>query len=521
MRKYLTCLVSTSEEYAPETILLLYALNTFLFLRIYAYSWVTDDAMITFRPILNVLSGIGPVYNLNERVQPFTSPLWFLLSTMLAALLKTNLYFLSIAMGLFFSLVFQYTLFAIFRRTGHTVAYITVILVLSFSEAFLSFQTSGLESSLTHCLLTVFYYYYLVYDGENKLYLLAGVGGLIMLNRMDEVFLIGPPLILLFIRDQTFWLKRCLYCGVAMLPLGLWSVFSIVYYGFLFPNTKYAKIASSASDTIALGLRYALDYLSAEMHVAVLLLATVAIYIAGARWVPFEGASKIRVLLGAIAIHIAYIVYVGGDFMRGRFFVPDLILVCLALLWMVDIRARTVQCILVASALAISAVSYAVAFRELDIPYMAPGVENERNFYKEYLALNTNPYKAYYNHPWAKVTQNLNALFGGTGSGTVIGMTGNRSYWIRRDIALIDPIGLTDAFIARLPVIDDRRTGHFLHDIPAEYYLERTQGKRIEKWKNPTYQELARKIEIIVSGPHLFTVERWKAMFWVWSRYGI
>jgi hypothetical protein len=42
-------------------------------------SWVGDDAYITFRALENFLHGYGPVFNVGERVQVFTHPLWFLL----------------------------------------------------------------------------------------------------------------------------------------------------------------------------------------------------------------------------------------------------------------------------------------------------------------------------------------------------------------------------------------------------------------------------------------------------------
>ena len=43
-----------------------------------ARAWITDDAFITFRVVEQLLAGHGPVYNVGERVQVFTHPLWFL-----------------------------------------------------------------------------------------------------------------------------------------------------------------------------------------------------------------------------------------------------------------------------------------------------------------------------------------------------------------------------------------------------------------------------------------------------------
>ena len=40
-------------------------------------AWVSDDAYIISRSIEQMFAGNGPVWNPHERVQVFTSPLWF------------------------------------------------------------------------------------------------------------------------------------------------------------------------------------------------------------------------------------------------------------------------------------------------------------------------------------------------------------------------------------------------------------------------------------------------------------
>ena len=46
---------------------------------------VTEDAFITFRVIDNALNGYGLVWNIGERVQPYTHPLWALLLLIFSA----------------------------------------------------------------------------------------------------------------------------------------------------------------------------------------------------------------------------------------------------------------------------------------------------------------------------------------------------------------------------------------------------------------------------------------------------
>lgn len=40
-------------------------------------AWITDDAAITIRTVLNFVNGYGPVFNIGERVQAYTHTLWF------------------------------------------------------------------------------------------------------------------------------------------------------------------------------------------------------------------------------------------------------------------------------------------------------------------------------------------------------------------------------------------------------------------------------------------------------------
>ena len=49
-------------------------------------AWVAEDAFITFRAVDNLLAGHGPVWNIGERVQVYTHPLWYLLLSIGTAL---------------------------------------------------------------------------------------------------------------------------------------------------------------------------------------------------------------------------------------------------------------------------------------------------------------------------------------------------------------------------------------------------------------------------------------------------
>ena len=55
-------------------------------------AWVAEDAFITFRAVDNLLAGHGPVWNIGERVQVYTHPLWYLLLSIGTALTGSSFY---------------------------------------------------------------------------------------------------------------------------------------------------------------------------------------------------------------------------------------------------------------------------------------------------------------------------------------------------------------------------------------------------------------------------------------------
>src|SRR5215510_6075738 len=55
-------------------------------------AWLSDDALITLRTVLNVTHGFGLRFNIDERVQTYTHPLWLGILTA-AYYVTSNVYF--------------------------------------------------------------------------------------------------------------------------------------------------------------------------------------------------------------------------------------------------------------------------------------------------------------------------------------------------------------------------------------------------------------------------------------------
>ena len=214
-------------------------------------AWTSDDAYITFRSIENFIHKYGPVYNIGERVQTFTHPLWFFtLSTAYYLALRIGsfvnwslLYYVCIFVSILISLLAVSVL--LFGIAHSARGALLAMLILFFSKAFVDFSTSGLENPLSHFLMALFLivFYNVVAEKFKKrsvgIFLLSFVASLMAVNRLDTFLFTIPALIYIFWMDPKANIFPML---IGQFPLILWEVFSLIYYGRLFPNTAYAKL---------------------------------------------------------------------------------------------------------------------------------------------------------------------------------------------------------------------------------------------------------------------------------------
>src|ERR1700693_600889 len=128
------------------------ALIALMFVVIVRTAWLSDDAEITLRCVMNFLNGYGPTFNIDERVQAYTHPLWFLLiavSTLITRNVFASTYILSIALSLA-------TLWLLVSRVATSFwAGMLAGTVLVLSKAYLDYSASGLENPLSSFLLVV------------------------------------------------------------------------------------------------------------------------------------------------------------------------------------------------------------------------------------------------------------------------------------------------------------------------------------------------------------------------------
>ena len=283
--------------------------------------WLSDDSYITLRVVYNFIHGYGLTWNTDERVQAYTHPLWMFCLSLIyfftheayysTLILSITISFISVAL-----LSFYLARSALLATLG--------IFVLAASKSFVDFSTSGLENPLSYLLIVVFMIvFYRTRGKKQSLMWLALIAGLATLNRMDTFLLFLPTLIAVFCQFPGWKSVRTVVLGFA--PFICWEIFSLCYYGFLFPNTAYAKLDTGVSSVQLLlqGIGYLISSFTFDPLIFVVMGASVVLLLQQRVW------KDLPVLLG-MGLYLLYTVKIGGDFMAGRFLTePFLIAVIL------------------------------------------------------------------------------------------------------------------------------------------------------------------------------------------------
>ena len=247
--------------------------------------------------------------------------MWFGLLTF-SRLISTDLYLNTIVISFGLWVI---TLRTLQRLAPNSVAFCTAILLCVASTAIHDYTSAGLENVLAYALLAYFLLQFvrLHRDTVQTGWAIGTLGrlclafGLIAVTRHDLLLLVLPP------AAYAVWTHRRLpstrrwyFVGAsALLPLAAWTLFSLVYYGFPWPNTAYAKLNTGIdrADLVVQGLRY--------LYVAVLHDAITPAIIGTAlalTCLTTRNAAYRFVGLG-IVLNLIYVVSIGGDFMLGRF----------------------------------------------------------------------------------------------------------------------------------------------------------------------------------------------------------
>lgn len=468
-------------------------------------AWLCDDAYITFRTVENVVDGYGPRWNTDERVQAFTHPLWMLTLTASRAL-TGELFYTTYVISILFAVAA--VLILVLGASKDTTTAFALAAVLVCSKAFVEYSTSGLENPLSYFLAAAFVWALWKREASvSTLFLLSLLGGLMTLNRMDTVLLCLPALAL------AFWQVRSLRAfgalALGFLPFVAWEIFSIVYYGFPFPNTAYAKL-DVGIDREAIWFQGLMYFVNSIRFDPITLVATGL----GLAAVAVVRTLRAAALAAGVAAYLAYVVYIGGDFMSGRFFALPL-LVSLGILARVRISTYALPAV-VAAAMTAGLLSPLSPLRS-DAGFGNPrkhaqdgyGIADERQFYFQSTGLlsaqrNGMPPKHKYIAEGKALRRQGKVV-------AVHGSAGFRGYYGGPEPHIVDYYALADPLLARLPARyqEDWRIGHYRRVIPKGYV--ETLRMNEDRFADPSLSSYYDALKLITQGP-LFGSDRWRAM---------
>ena len=459
-------------------------------------AWVTEDAYITLRTVDNWVSGFGLRWNTDERVQGYTHPLWMvLLST--AYWFTRESFGTTIFVGLVTTLLGVLGLVRSARSGGHAVAAVTLLIL---SRAFVEFSTSGLENPLTHLLVGLFVWQYAV-QRSSPLSSLALTSALLALNRSDALLAVLPALLHAIALDaRARGPKQTLHALlVGFSPLLAWEAFSLFYYGILVPNTAYAKLNTGLprSERMRQGLTYLLNAVAWDPP---LLIAT-GLGIGSA----FRGkrARELLLALGAL-LYVLYVVWIGGDFMLGRFLtLPLFLAVCL-----VAISDLPLEDPLRAAVVTLPFLLFywhPAATEKYPVgDFTHSGIADERSYYRDSQLMYFTRTHNLPAHSWVQKGRDAKAR---NLQGEVFDNVGFFGFYAGPTIHIIDQLALTEPLLARLPATYSPtwRVGHYSRHVPAGYVQTAVTGKCVMEDKNLC--EYWTKLHEVVAGD-----------LWSWSR---
>ena len=503
------------ERFFKSKVLILPILAIYLGAIIYT-AWVSDDGYITFRSIENWVHGYGLVFNVGERVQTFTHPLWLLLQSLFYLLTRlfaspfglNKLFYGNIVISLSLSIL-TIALYS-FRIVRSTQMAVVGVLILTLSKAYIDYSTSGLENPLSHFLALCFFGLFLFREEDEPRYVigLAFLAGLGALNRLDTILVFFPALVLL-IWGSSNKLKTVLSIVIGFLPLAVWELFSLFYYGSLFPNTAVAKLSTGIAKITLLrqGAHYFLNSLRLDTITLVTIVCSIAFSVFS------RNMRRISVTVG-IGLYLCYIFYIGGDFMSGRYFSLPLIVavILLASFELKSLRLFGASLVLVVG---IGLLPFVTTIerrptygqnRENNLVFLdAHKIADERLIYKDrtslFIALQGDSPKVVYSQDeWEYASGDPREVH-------IVGAMGLNGYRDGPNIHVIDRNGLADPLIARMPLEDTEnfRIGHFHHIIPEGYDDTLSSGTNLIQDANiASYYD---KLSIVVRGP-----------LWDWNR---
>ena len=489
-------------------------LSTLLFLVLLRTAWVCDDAFISFTASANLIDGMGLTFQPYERVQAFSNPLWTLIMAGVYAL-TGEVWISSMVLGMALSLVALAVLIPSGKQNQLQTLLIGTMALLSAS--FVDFSTSGLENALSHLLAVLFAAQFLKERKDARwLRNLSLLASLLLLNRPDFLFLVAPAgVYALFVAERKGKWPAIL---LGLLPILLWEGFSLIYYGFLLPNTWYAKLGVGEGRWFL--LEKGLTYLWDTLHDDPLTVLAIAGGLATAIW---GKNRKMRLLMAGVLLYTLAVTAAGGDFMRGRMLTVPFVLSLYVLLrsplpsWSrIPLAGLVIWGLILPDCPLWSGPNYHIGRTEKPWELYRNNITDERAMYWQKTGWLANHGES--EHPMrilqreARENRSRGEWNGIPQEVKVVGSIGIVGYRTQPGVHLLDEASLSEPLLARLPALQTRwwRAGHRPRAIPKGYRKKLIDSAH--KMKDGNLTEYVDKLQLVTRGP-LWSGARWKAIF--------
>ena len=497
-------------------------------------AWVAEDAYITFRSVDQLLAGNGPVWNLGERVQVYTHPLWYGLLALTTGLGLPS-YWAALLLSFICLLGVLALLFHLARRQERSVSkgnasetngrhrtastsrsaslLLALLFLLSLSRAFIDYSSSGLENPLLHLLLLAYLAVYLSDQALPKRFALTTfIYGLLFLTRPDGIILVTPTSIYLWLqmlKARQPWLRSAL---LALSPVITWELFSLIYYGSLVPNTALAKV-NLGYDSAQLQ-EQARQYFMVGFRFDPLTLATIGVALLAGFGVGLWQRRSLPPLLAAgLALQLAYIFRVGGDYMLGRFLSASLLLALVLLLSVLpqslQLPAKRSPLWLLTGLLLLLSPNYWPNLN-YDHRELQEGFADERGFYFQRQGLLPVLLKRNAQSQ-ADERRRRGEEVVAAGDYLLSCVVGISIWALPLDRQVIDPLALTEPFLARLPARSDPRVGHYERALPSGFIVSRLGSAN--RLAAPELAQLYEDVQLATRSPTLLSRARLAALW--------
>ncbi|NBO19556.1 MAG: hypothetical protein EBV03_10105, partial [Proteobacteria bacterium] len=403
---------------------------------------------------------------------------------------------------------------------------VLVLMPLYISRTFFNHAINGLEEPLSLLLLALFWQTML--RAPQRLYRLALLASLALCNRLDNAVLLLPGLGWLAwqcVRQRASLLRL----AQATFPLWGWLGFSLLYYGFPFPNTKYAKLGTGVAraDYIRQGLSYWQNLHYFDNYSRLLIIAGMLAGLAAAAVVLGLVGQQLRhrvprppmLMALGVLLHVLYVVRVGGDFMAARFFIAPFFQ---SLMLLYVLLHRLPGVLLLALAILNPILWNAQAQYLRTHPYSSPThISDERNIPNNRMghllraqtslfSLRLSNVRTEHDRLRLQMRRNTYRPQNAPRRVTVAGRIGVWGFGTGPSLCGIDKFALSDALLARLPAHHGWFIGHFERYIPRGYI--RARRKDDSSGMQSDLRQYYEKLRLVTSGD-LFAPKRLRTIW--------